>query len=96
MDSKILLTDSIFRYNKVSFLYRIAYLLHSNFSTNIPKYSNCYFVDYNSMVQIEVIQNTFDNSSLKKLTQILKMVNFNQPRNKIGTNLFTQLSNWMR
>jgi len=48
------------------------------------------------MVQIEVIQNTFDNSSLKKLTQILKMVNFNQPRNKIGTNLFTQLSNWMR
>jgi hypothetical protein len=39
------------------------------------------------MTHIEVVQNTFDKSSLRKLTDILRMANFNQPRNKIAEEL---------
>lgn len=45
------------------------------------------------MNQIEVVQNTFDKSSLQRLMKILKLVNFNQPRNKIGTACLMQLRN---
>lgn len=45
------------------------------------------------MHQIEVVQNTFDKSSLQRLIKILKLVNFNQPRNKIGKARLMQLRN---
>lgn len=36
------------------------------------------------MIHIEVVQSTFDNSTLRKLMEVLRLVNFNQPRSKIG------------
>ena len=36
------------------------------------------------MVQIEVIENTFDKSNTKKIYDVLELVSFNQPTPKIS------------
>lgn len=41
------------------------------------------------MANIQVVQNTFDKNVLRSLTEILRMINFNQPREKIGMRLVT-------
>lgn len=48
------------------------------------------------MTNIQVVQNTFDKSTLRSLTEILRMINFNQPRGKIGMGCVTQLRSWRK
>lgn len=59
----------------------------------LPHYYNKIVV-IKIMSQIEVLQNAFDKSTLRTLTGIVHMTNFDQPRNKIGTSYLIELSSF--